>query len=137
VSRSSDAKAGVLPVAPLPPRRNKKPEREHAVYVYGHRHPEQPVCFLAAYATDACAGQLEHAHLIPKAKLRQLGLGRYLGDAAVWEYACRRHHFRFDALLGLHVPRAALSGETERFAAAHGLTDYLDQRFGGRQEAAA
>ncbi|HTZ63505.1 MAG TPA: hypothetical protein VMB51_05320 [Solirubrobacteraceae bacterium] len=133
----SPAKAHVLPVAPLPPRRKRKPERETAVYVYGARHPEQPTCWLAAFSDQPCAGPLEHAHLIEQQTLKREGLGRYLGDAAVWEWACRRHHFGFDSRLRVFVPRTALSEETERFAAAHGLTDYLDRRYGEREPIAA
>jgi hypothetical protein len=132
---SHQAKAGVRPVAPFPPRRRSKPAREHAIYVYGARHPEQPTCWLARFAQDGCAGQLDHAHLVPQQTLRKLALGRYLGDAAVWEWACRHHHFLFDAHLRLFVPRSALSEETERFAAANGLADYLDRRYGPKAAA--
>lgn len=134
---SRQAKAGVVPVPPLPPRR-KKEKREHAIYVYGARHPEQPTCWLAQFdeSDNECSGAIEHAHLFRQQTLRKLGLGRYLGDAAVWEWACRHHHFRFDNYRGLFVPRCALSEETERFSAANGLGDYLDKHFGEREMAA-
>lgn len=130
---SDQAKAGVRPVSPLPPRRRDKKPRETATYVYGARHVEDPTCWLKQFAEDACAGHIEHAHVIPQQILRKEGLGRYLGDAAVWEPACRHHHFLFDAHLKIFVPRSALSDETERFAAAHGLTEYLERRYGARQ----
>jgi hypothetical protein len=128
---SEQAKANVLPV-PKPEPQPKGRKREHAIYIYGHRHPEKPVCWFATFAETPCAGLLEHAHLIDQQTLRKLGLARYLGDAAVWEWACRRHHFGFDSRLRVFVPRSALSQETERFAAAHGLGEHLARRFGER-----
>jgi hypothetical protein len=133
---SHQAKAGVVPIPrrPLP----KKKDTPKATYVYGERHVENPTCWLAQFCeAQPCGGALEHAHLIPQRTLRELGLGRYLGDAAVWEQACRRHHFLFDAHLKVFVPRSALSDETERFAAANGLVDYLDRRYGAREAVSA
>jgi hypothetical protein len=130
LTRSAEAKSGVHPI-PKPERQPKGRKREHTIYVYGHRHPEVPVCWFIPFVETPCAGQLEHAHLIDQQTLRKLGLGRFLGDAAVWEWACRRHHFGFDSPR-VFVPRSALSQETERFAAAHGLVEHLDRRYGER-----
>jgi hypothetical protein len=98
-------------------------------------------CFLAPFSDQPCEGTLIHAHLLPRSKLKEWKLAKYIHDEATWVWACgemglRGHHGAFDSYQ-LRIPRSAIPKRTEDFCTEHGLGWYLDRRYGLRSEAAA
>lgn len=132
---SHQAKANVTPVPPLPPRRRReKPERE-TLYTFGCLPEEIPACFLAQFAPGvSCSGRMQKAHLIREQVIRRevSRAKAVLWHPAVWRPACVRHHSLLDQKRTLKIPRSAIPAETEAWAAANGLTYWLDKTYGER-----
>lgn len=78
-----------------------------------------------------CEGPLERAHL-----LRAQVIRREVGDdfetlwaPEVWRPFCTRHHRALDHSRQIRIPRALIPEDTERWAADHGLTWWLDREY--------
>lgn len=127
---SAQAKAGVMPIPR--PERQSKTHRE-TLYTFGRLPSDIPACWLAQFASGAsCEGRMQKAHLI-RAQVIRREVSRdktVLWTPAVWRPACYRHHMMLDHAKTLTIPRSAIPAETERWAAEHGLTWWLDRTYG-------
>lgn len=92
-------------------------------------------CWLRQFSDRPCEGPACHkAHLLKQQTIRRAfprGVkvpAKVLWDPRVWRRACRRHHHDFDNGR-LVVPRESVPEDTERFAAEHRLSWYLDKRY--------
>lgn len=54
----------------------------------------------------------------------------------VWSWMCEAHHRRLDRVRDLRVARGELPEVTERYAARHGLTWWLEREYGPKENAA-
>ena len=131
---SHEAKADVVPVPPLPPRRRSKPPERETLYTFGGLPVEIPACFLAQFTGTPCGGRMERAHLIREQTIRrEVSRSKLiLWAPAVWRPACHVHHGELDQSKKLRLPRSAIPAETELWAATNGLTYWLDKTYGER-----
>jgi hypothetical protein len=132
---SHEAKADVMPVPPLPPRRRSKPPERETLYTFGHLPEEIPACWLAQFAPGvSCEGRMQKAHLIRGQTIRrEVSRSKLvLWAPAVWRPACYRHHTMLDQSKTLQIPRSAIPVETELWAAEHGLEWWLAETYGER-----
>lgn len=77
-----------------------------------------------------CDHVVDRAHLIEKQVMRIKHLpDEVIWDERCWVPMCRAHHHKFDHHF-LSLTRSEIPLDTERFAHEHGLTAYLDRRYG-------
>ena len=103
---------------------------EYACNYDGERVP----CWLAQFTDTDCQGRMDRIHLVPKQVLKRAGI-EDVWDERWWQPGCRWHHGQFDNYR-LVVPRPALPWQVEHFAATHGLTWYMERRYGPVEAAA-
>lgn len=105
-------------------------------------------CWLAQFSDEPCDGVEDLCHLIPKQLIKREIVGGFggplwpatLASRVVWHPSvyvpgCRHHHGMLDDARTLRIPREAIPAQTERFAAAFGLTYWLDREYGLRATA--
>ena len=89
-------------------------------------------CYFARFSERPCAGPIQAAHWLSVSFLKsQTPMMIAMGDAVIADPrngvpACAFHHGQFDNRF-LRVPRSAVPGHVEHFAADLGLTWRLDR----------
>jgi hypothetical protein len=102
------------------------------------------MCYLALFGymehgdpMPPCDGRLVHVHLIPRRLLKREGADPNAYGSWVWgcggPMGDSGHHGMLDRSRRLRIPRASLPPSTEKLAARHGLTWWLDREYGEKR----